>query len=139
MYNGWLHATLIAGVFCFAADGTVCWGKHNVVGSWNDSEISRQFQDKLLDDNINLPNHGVVSDIAFPVSSELFNRIQTPLKEGEFEKIPPANRREVKMKSDAITVLQFVKQRSGEWEPLKKYTDTYFCDYLSINIQELNN
>lgn len=110
-YNGWLHTTLIAGILCFAADGTVCWGNHNVVGSWNDGEISRQLQDKLLDDDINLPNHGVVSDAAFPVSSALLNRIQTPLKEGELEKIPPAHRRDVQIRSDAITSIR----QAAEW------------------------
>lgn len=67
-YNGWLHATLVTGTFCFAVDGTMVWGKHNVVGSWNDGEISRPFQEKLLREDINLPGHGVLSDSAFPVS-----------------------------------------------------------------------
>ena len=39
MYNGWLHSVLITGVFCFGVDGTVAWGKHNFVGSWNDALI----------------------------------------------------------------------------------------------------
>jgi hypothetical protein len=68
MYNGWLHATLITGVLCFSVEGCVIWGKHNVVGSWNDGEISRKFQHKLLRDDINLPGHGVLSDSAFPVA-----------------------------------------------------------------------
>jgi hypothetical protein len=33
MFNGWLQQTFVTGVFCFAADGTVVWGKHNVAGS----------------------------------------------------------------------------------------------------------
>ena len=47
MYNGWLHSTLVTGVFCFAVDGCICWGRHNCVGSWNDGDMSRTFQWKL--------------------------------------------------------------------------------------------
>jgi hypothetical protein len=111
MYNGWLHCTLVTGVFCFAADGTVVWGKHNVVGSWNDGEISRSFQDKLLRDDINLPDHGVLADTAFPTCKGLENRIQTPLKEGELDRIPPASRREAQIRSDAVTSMR----QSAEW------------------------
>jgi len=55
-YNGWLHSTFVTGCFCFGADGTIIWGKHNCPGSWNDGEISRSFQEKLLREDINLPN-----------------------------------------------------------------------------------
>ena len=72
MYNGWLHATFVTGCFVFGADGCCAWGKHNVVGSWNDGEISRPLQRKLQDDRKNAPNHGLVSDSAFPVSFILF-------------------------------------------------------------------
>jgi hypothetical protein len=43
MYNGWLHASLITGVLCFSVDGTLIWGKHNCVGSWNDGESKKYF------------------------------------------------------------------------------------------------
>jgi hypothetical protein len=89
MYNGWLHATLVTGCFCFRVDGTVAWGEHNIVGSWNDGDISRDFQLKLLNDEINIPDFGVLSDSAFPVSGHLYRRIMTPLKEGDIEKVPP--------------------------------------------------
>lgn len=111
MYNGWLHDTLITGVFCFSADGTVAWGKHNVFGSWNDGEISRNFQEKLLRDDINLPDHGVLADTAFPVCRGLENRIQTPLKDGDLERIPHDRRREAEIRSDAITSMR----QSAEW------------------------
>jgi hypothetical protein len=42
-YNGWLHTTLVTGVMCFGADGTIIWGRHNFSGSWNDGEMSRIF------------------------------------------------------------------------------------------------
>ena len=32
MYNGWLHTTLVTGVLCYGIDGTLIWGKHNIVG-----------------------------------------------------------------------------------------------------------
>eukprot|EP01038_Epipyxis_sp_PR26KG_P018787 gene18787-26589_t len=52
-------------------NGCIVWGKHNIVGSWNDGEISRDFQIKLLNSNLNLEGHGVLSDSAFPVSNEM--------------------------------------------------------------------
>ena len=66
MYNGWLHATFVTGCFVFGADGCCAWGKHNIVGSWNDEEISRPLQEKLQKDRLNAPNHGLVSNGAFP-------------------------------------------------------------------------
>ena len=49
MYNGWLHATFVTRVFCFGATGLVVCGKHNIniVGLWNDGDISRPFQEKI--------------------------------------------------------------------------------------------
>lgn len=86
MYNGWLHATLVTGTFCFGADGCIIWGKHNCPGSWNDGETSRQFREKLLDENKTLQDYGVLSDSAFPVSGAMYNRIVTPLKNGDLER-----------------------------------------------------
>ncbi|CAM9978462.1 unnamed protein product [Ectocarpus fasciculatus] len=77
MFNGWLHATFVTGCLCFGIDGCLLWGKHNVVGSWNDGDISRPFQEKLLPDDINLPGHGVLSDSSFPVRGPLFGRIMS--------------------------------------------------------------
>jgi hypothetical protein len=111
MYNGWLHSTLITGVFCFAVDGTVSWGKHNVVGSWNDGEISRPFQAKLQDPVINLPDHGVLSDSAFPVSGGMFGRIMTPMKEGDLERAHPRARLALVLRSTAITSMR----QAAEW------------------------
>jgi hypothetical protein len=111
MYNGWLHATLVTGVFCFAVDGTVIWGKHNVVGSWNDGEISRELQLKLMDPTKTLANHGLVADTAFPVAGELHGKIFTLLKEGELEEVPVNMRGVVQLRSRIITSLR----QSCEW------------------------
>jgi hypothetical protein len=89
MYNGWLHATFVTGCFCFKVDGTIAWGKHNIVGSWNDGDISRDFQEKLLREDINIPNSGVLSDSAFPVSGNMYGKIMTPLKDGDIERVAP--------------------------------------------------
>jgi hypothetical protein len=110
-YNGWLHATLITGVLCFGVDGTVCWGKHNIVGSWNDGDTSRKFQEKLLDENINLPNHGVLSDSAFPVRKGLEGKILTPLKDGDLERQPIHLQVVIQACSNAITSMR----QSAEW------------------------
>jgi len=106
-----LHAPFVTGVFCFSADGTVAWGKHNVVGSWNDGEISRDFQERLMDNEINAADHGVLADSAFPVRADLFNRILTPLKEGDLERTPANHRGAVLALSNAITSLG----QSAEW------------------------
>ena len=82
MYSGWLHATFITRVLCFGVDGCIAWGKHNCVGSWNDGDMSRLFQEKLCNLIINVDNHGVLADSAFPVSRKDFGRIITPLKQG---------------------------------------------------------
>jgi len=112
MYNGWLHSTLITGVLCFGATGLLVWGKHNVVGSWNDGDMSRGFQAKIAREDINVDNHGVLSDSAFPVSGDCFRRIITPLKENEEDKIadPVARRMALKM-SAAITSMR----QPAEW------------------------
>jgi hypothetical protein len=83
MYNGWLHAVYVTGSICFGVDGTIIWFRHNCPGSWNDGETSRKFQMKIVRDAINLPDHGVLSDSAFPVSGNLFKRIVTRLKEND--------------------------------------------------------
>ena len=74
MYNGWLHSVFITGTLCFGVDGCIVWGKHNFSGSWNDGETSRDFQISMLDDNKNLPGHGVLSDSAFPVGNDLMGK-----------------------------------------------------------------
>jgi hypothetical protein len=112
MYNGWLHATLITGVLCFGANGTLVWGKHNVVGSWNDGDMSRPFQRKIARTDINVDGHGVLSDSAFPVSGDCFRRIMTPLKENEELKITDPEVRQMALKlSNAITSMR----QPAEW------------------------
>ena len=110
-YNGWLHATLVTGVFCFGVDGTLVWGKHNVVGSWNDGEISRPFQEKLCDPERNLEGYGVLSDSAFPVAGQTFTRIITPMKDGELEKQPVDLRPAQARLNSAITSMR----QAAEW------------------------
>ena len=112
MYNGWLHATFVTGCFCFGADGCVVWGKHNVVGSWNDGDISRGFQEKLSDPIRNVEGHGVLSDSAFPVQGDNFRRIMTPMKEGDSDKIiDPITRAYAERLNSAITSLR----QPAEW------------------------
>jgi hypothetical protein len=112
MYNGWLHATLITGVLCYGVNGCIVWGKHNVVGSWNDGEMSKQFQDKIANPDINVDNHGVLSDSAFPVRGDNFRRIMTPLKDGEEDKIADPRVRAVVLRlSAAITSMR----QPAEW------------------------
>jgi hypothetical protein len=91
-YNGWLHSTLVTGTLCFGADGTIVWGRHNFVGSWNDADTSYKFQEKLCDPRKSLDGYGVVADSAFPVSGRMRDRIITPLKDGDLERIPTADR-----------------------------------------------
>lgn len=110
-YNGWLHATLVTGCFCFGVDGCIVWGKHNIVGSWNDGDVSRDFQWKLCDPDLNLPQHGVLSDSAFPVSGDMFTRIYSPLKEGELDKYPIHLQANILKMSRAITSMR----QSAEW------------------------
>ncbi|ETP42142.1 hypothetical protein F442_10926 [Phytophthora nicotianae P10297] len=88
-YNGWLHSVLVTGTLCYGVDGTLCygvdgtlvWGRHNLPGSWNDGETSRQLQLRLADPLWTVEGCGVVADSAFPVSRALFGRIRTPLKD----------------------------------------------------------
>mmetsp|Transcript_6396 Transcript_6396/g.9647 ORF Transcript_6396/g.9647 Transcript_6396/m.9647 type:complete len:250 (+) Transcript_6396:412-1161(+) len=111
MYNGWLHATLITGCLCFDVSGCICWGKHNFVGSWNDVEMSRPFQEKICKDEFCLKGHGVVSDSSFPVSSKYFGRIITLVKDGDNEKAHPLARSTLYRLSNSITSLR----QSCEW------------------------
>jgi hypothetical protein len=85
-YNGWLHSTLVTGVLCFGANGTIIWAKHNCPGSWNDSENSRELRRNLKDDTITLDGYGVVADSAFPVGAEMHDRIITPMKQGDLQR-----------------------------------------------------
>ncbi|KUF84413.1 hypothetical protein AM588_10000690 [Phytophthora nicotianae] len=78
MYNGWLHTVFVTGTICFAADGCIIWAKHNCPGSWNDSDTSLGFRNKLLDPVCCPdPRKNVVSDSAFPCSTSMAGRILT--------------------------------------------------------------
>lgn len=111
MYNGWLHSTLITGTLCFGVDGTIVWGRHNFVGSWNDGETSRSFQEKLQINDINLEHHGVLSDSAFPCKAGLEGKIISPLKFGDLNKIDITLHQEAEALSSAITSAR----QSCEW------------------------
>ncbi|KAI8893633.1 hypothetical protein BC833DRAFT_635976 [Globomyces pollinis-pini] len=102
----------IDGTLCFGADGTIIWMCHNNPGSWNDAETSREFQERLLDKDY-CPDQtmGVVSDSAFPVSTNLFTRIETPLKSGDIDRIPVHLRHNAVAKSNAITSIR----QAAEW------------------------
>jgi hypothetical protein len=71
----------------FGVDGCIAWGRHNFCGSWNDGETSREFQYRLMNEEKNLPGHGVLSDSAFPVGKHLVGRIMTPPKDGELDRV----------------------------------------------------
>jgi hypothetical protein len=112
-YNGWLHTVFVTGTVAFGVDGCIVWMKHNIVGSWNDGDNSREFQEKIMDPTKNLPGHGVLSDSAFPVHRDMIGRIMTPPKEGEMDKLPPrcAARRYLLRLFSAITCLR----QAAEW------------------------
>jgi hypothetical protein len=110
-YNGWLHDVFVTGVACFSADGLVRWAKLNFFGSWNDGEMSRPFCEKLCNPAKNAPNHGVVSDTAFPVTNEMVGKIMTPLKEGDIEKAPQHLRAILLKISGACTSIR----QGAEW------------------------
>lgn len=111
MYNGWLHCVFVTGTVCFSADGLIIWAKLNFFGSWNDSEMSREFREKLSDNAKNVPGHGVLSDSAFPVSNDMFGRIMTPLKDGDIEKAHPGARPALIRLACSITSMR----QSAEW------------------------
>lgn len=111
MYNGWLHSVLVTGTICFSVDGTIVWFRHNCPGSWNDGETSRQFQEKLCNPDMTLPEYGVLSDSAFPVSGALKGKILTPLKDGDLDRALPATRPALVALGNAITSMR----QSAEW------------------------
>ena len=110
-YNGWLHSVFVTGAICFGVDGTIVWFRHNCPGSWNDGETSKQFQNKLCRDDLNLEGHGVLSDSAFPVSGDLFGKIVTPLKDGDLERSEVGTRAMLAALSSAITSMR----QAAEW------------------------
>ena len=111
LYNSWLHQALITGTTCFSVDGVIIWAKLNYFGSWNDSEMSRSFREKLSDPARNVDGHGVLSDSAFPVSKEMFGRIMTPLKDGDIERAHRAARPTLTRLSTSITSMR----QAAEW------------------------
>jgi hypothetical protein len=110
-YNGWLHATLVTGTACYSADGVCVWAKLNCPGSWNDGDMSREFQEKIGDSRFCADGFGILADSAFPVSGMCTGKIMTPLKDGDIERAHPRARRALQVRSDAITFLR----QSAEW------------------------
>lgn len=104
IYNGWFHSVFVTGTICFGADGYIFWTKHNCPGSWNDADTSLELRAKLLDRRL-CPHQslGEVSDSAFPCSSSMRDRILTPLKDGDIDKLLPSVRRSARMLHNAIT------------------------------------
>lgn len=99
-FIGWHHCCYVTGVFAFGADGCIFWGKHNFPGSWNDAETSRGLQARLLNPDLTLAGHGLIADTAFPT---LEGKIQTPLKDNDWARIPHALRRQAREVSRQIT------------------------------------
>ncbi|KAE8970186.1 hypothetical protein PR003_g28578 [Phytophthora rubi] len=111
-YNGWLHCVYVTETLCFGADGLIVWCKHNCPGSWNDSDTSLEFREKLTDPSLNPdPRYGVIADSAFPCGEDMVGRIMTPLKDGDLGRLVPSVRAVAQLKSTAIT---FVRQ-TAEW------------------------
>jgi hypothetical protein len=110
-YNGWLHDCFVSGVLVFDTNGLLIWCKHNCPGSWNDSEMCLELKIKLQDPTKTLPDHGLCADTAFPVGTDLFRRIISPLKEGELDLIDPALQPAASALSADITSLR----QACEW------------------------
>ncbi|KAF0714212.1 hypothetical protein AaE_011623 [Aphanomyces astaci] len=99
------------GLPVLGVDGTIIWARHNCPGSWNDGEVSRQLQARLADGRYVGVEMKVASDSAFPVAGPCAGRIITPLKQGDLERQPPANRLALQTMSDCITSLR----QAAEW------------------------
>ncbi|KAE9008465.1 hypothetical protein PR001_g15472 [Phytophthora rubi] len=112
MYNGWLHSVFVTGTICFAADGCIIWCKHNCPGSWNDSDTSLRFRMKMLDPTY-CPDArmNVVSDSAFPCSTNMTGRILTPLKDGDIERLVSSLHSSARTLHNAITSVR----QAAEW------------------------
>lgn len=124
-FNGWLHACFVTGVLAFDTDGLLIWCKHNCPGSWNDGEMCTELLKMLLDPDLTLPEHGLCADTAFPVGADLYQRIVSPLKEGELERYPPEMQPAASALSSQITSLR----QACEWgmgsmqKPFKRLTN----------------
>jgi DDE superfamily endonuclease len=92
-------------------DGTVVWCKLNCPGSWNDGEISREFQEKLMNPAKTMLGTGVIADSAFPACNDMFGRIITPMKEGDLERASLECRPGLVAMSSAITSIR----QAAEW------------------------
>ena len=101
----------VTGVICCGIDGTIIWVRHNCPGSWNDGEISRRLQHRLLDEKFLAPNKKICTDSAFPFRGDLAGKIITPIKEGDLERVPPHSRRGLQIMSDCVTSLR----QATEW------------------------
>ena len=91
---------------CTGVDGTIIWGKHNCVGSWNDGDMSCDLYEKLMDEASTEISSGIVSDTAFPVGKDLLGKIISPLKEGELERAHPLAQPALIILSASITSLR---------------------------------
>ncbi|ETL91218.1 hypothetical protein L917_10213, partial [Phytophthora nicotianae] len=104
MYNGWFHSVFVTGTICFAADGCIIWCKHNCPGSWNDSDTSIGFWNRLLDPTYCPdPRKNVMLDSAFPCSTDRIGCILTPLKYGDLERLNPSVRSSARTLHNTIT------------------------------------
>lgn len=95
-----------------SADGIIGWRKYNCPGSWNDSDTSLQFREKLMDPVLNPDSrYGVVAESAFPCGVDMIVHIMTSLKDRALGGLVPSVRAAGQHTSGAIT---FVKQ-AAEW------------------------
>ncbi|KAE9327043.1 hypothetical protein PR003_g16104 [Phytophthora rubi] len=95
-----------------SADGCIIWSRHNCPGSWNDSDTSLGFRMKILDPKY-CPSTkmNVVSDSAFPCSTAMGERILTPLKDEDIDRILPSLRSSARSLHNAITSVR----QAVEW------------------------
>ncbi|KAI9352271.1 hypothetical protein DFJ73DRAFT_609704, partial [Zopfochytrium polystomum] len=65
LYNGWLHAPLITGVFCYGVDGTLMWVRMNCPVSWNNGDIVQPLVETLSDEQCMCPGYAITAGFAF--------------------------------------------------------------------------
>ncbi|KAI9363017.1 hypothetical protein DFJ73DRAFT_756679 [Zopfochytrium polystomum] len=102
---------LYNGVFCYGVDGTLVWVRMNCPGSWNDGDIVQPLVEKLSDDRYMCPGYAITADSAFLVTGNAFQRIITPLKEGDLNRSSPETRLALEALCSAITSIR----QAAEW------------------------
>lgn len=107
-YNGWLSGCFVSAVILYGVDGRILWVSFNAPGSWHDAKIARRLYDLLIH---RCPEpFAILADTAFPRNEELRNKILSPLKENELDRLS-RDEREVRAQSRVITSVR----QAAEW------------------------